>query len=102
RGARASGIMEPIAAEVDPATMDELADYYAGLPAPERAAEVDADLIERGRAIAHGGVPGSRIPACAECHDPTGREAKDRYPSLHGQPASFLARQLELFKARHR
>lgn len=103
RGTRASGIMEPIAAELDQETIDELAGYYSRLTSPEaRPRDEDAELIERGREIALGGIPGARVPACAECHDPAGRQAKDRYPTLHGQPAEYLTLQLKLFKARHR
>ena len=102
-GTRASGIMEPIAAELDEDVIDELAGYYSHLPAPvPPPREEDAGLIARGREIVRGGIPGGRVPACAECHDPSGRQAKDRYPSLHGQPAEYLSMQLGLFKSRHR
>ncbi|HSK80653.1 MAG TPA: c-type cytochrome, partial [Thermoanaerobaculia bacterium] len=59
RGERHSGIMEPIAAGLSPEEMRELALYYAGLEAPAPAPRQTAALaaIERGRAIAHQGVP---------------------------------------------
>lgn len=102
RGTRHSGIMEPIAAGLSSEEMRELALYYAGLkpaPAPRRPAQAS---IERGRAIAHQGVPGRRIPSCMDCHGPGGVRRNPAYPNLAGQSARYLVLQLELFAAEHR
>ncbi|HYD85178.1 MAG TPA: c-type cytochrome, partial [Opitutus sp.] len=99
-GRRHSGIMEPIAAALDPAAIRQLATYYAQLarPAPAASRLGDDVSVERGRLIARDGIPSRRIPACIECHGPNGRRTKDAYPSLAGQPADYLVLQLELFK----
>ena len=41
-----------------------------------------------------------KIPACAGCHDEPDRNPL--YPPLHGQSASYLALQLDLFRQGHR
>ena len=105
QGRRHSGMMEPIAAGLDETLIRELSVYYAGLPVPARANPPqprDPELLSLGRRIAHEGVSTQLIPACIECHGPTGRRMKPSYPSLAGQPADYLILQLELFKAGHR
>jgi cytochrome c553 len=103
RGQRHSGIMEPIAAGLSPGEMRELARYYGNLPAfppPRRAATLAA--IERGRRIAHRGVPEKRVPSCADCHGPGAVRRKPIYPNLAGQYAGYLVQQLQLFQKEHR
>lgn len=105
RGQRSSGIMRPIAASLDEATLRQLVDYYAGLPAKSSGAEpteADRAIVEHGRRIAHEGIRERRVPACVECHEPSGRRTNPAYPSLAGQPVAYLVRQLELFKDGHR
>lgn len=102
-GDRPSGIMAPIAAGLDPATMRALADHYAQLPpAAAPPPERDEADLELGRKIALEGIPARRVPACVECHGPRGRRTKSAYPDLAGQPADYLVLQLELFKKDHR
>jgi cytochrome c553 len=94
-------IMEPIAAGLSDEMIRELAEYYARLGRPASGTKSiagDVALIEKGRKIAHEGIPDSRVPACVECHGPRGRRVKEAYPSLAGQPAEYLLLQLELFK----
>ncbi|HEX7182894.1 MAG TPA: c-type cytochrome [Thermoanaerobaculia bacterium] len=103
RGERHSGIMAPIAAPLSPGEMRELARYYASLPRPSpprRAATLAA--IERGRRIAHRGVPEKRVPSCADCHGPGAIRRKPIYPELAGQYAGYLVQQLQLFQKEHR
>jgi cytochrome c553 len=104
RGTRHSGIMGPIAAGLSRDEMRELALYYAGLEAPSPAPRQPAALasIERGRAIAHQGVPSYRIPSCADCHGPGAVRRNPHYPHLAGQDARYLVLQLELFQQQHR
>lgn len=99
QGARHSGIMEPLSAGLDASAIQELADYYASLPAGRvERSDTDAALVEQGRRIAHEGLPGQRVPACVACHEPDGRRARPDYPALAGQPARYLEQQLELFR----
>lgn len=101
-GARRSGIMQPIAAELDEADWRALAEHYAGLT--ERTAGADGDVphaeaatIERGRAIARDGIPRRGVPSCADCHGPGSQPRNPAYPRLAGQFADYLELQLVLF-----
>ncbi len=98
RGARRSGMMEPIAAGLSPESVRELSDYYASLPAARAAPrETDAASIARGAELARRGVPSRRVPACAGCHGLERKTTKGAYPALAGLSAGYLRLQLELF-----
>lgn len=126
-GERHSGLMEPIAAALTDAEIDELAAYFANLssaptnlvlaadkdaPAPEpnqassgeREEATFAEAIKRGRQIAELGLPAQGVPACIDCHGQGGEGGADlaatnrHYPILAGQSADYLALQLILFK----
>lgn len=89
--------MEPIAAELDSAAIDELARHYAELserPAAERD-DVDPDSIRRGGLIALSGVRDDDIPACVSCHS---TESSGQFPRLAGLSAEYIATQLRLFR----
>ncbi len=100
-GRRRSGVMQPIAAALDDGRIGELARHYAAAPVNIPAAETpiagDADAIRRGRKLAREGDGARRIPACGQCHGPDASERNRLYPDLAGQPASYLALQLQLF-----
>jgi cytochrome c553/cytochrome c5 len=100
RGARASGIMEPLAAALSQEEIHQLAQYYAGLrePVPSPSNQHTSPEIERGRAIAHQGVPTQRVPSCVDCHGPHASRRNPVYPELAGQYADYLLLQLQLFK----
>jgi cytochrome c553 len=104
RGARHSGMMEPIAAALSFEEMRQLALYYGNLPgsASVPSSQETALAIERGKAIANRGIPPQRVPACAECHGPVATRRNPFYPMLAGQHADYLVLQLELFKKEHR
>jgi cytochrome c553 len=104
RGERHSGIMEPVAASLGPDEMQRLAEYYSSLPRrgqPNAAPARNAD-VERGRIIAHDGVPANLVPACVTCHGPGPHRRNPVYPALAGQYADYLRLQLSLFSAGHR
>ncbi len=94
-GARKSGFMQTIAAELSGAQVAALAHYYAGLPARAipAAAPADPALIKRGEAIALYGIPQTSTPACSTCHESNGAKISGS-PHLAGQSATFLIRQL--------
>ncbi len=101
---RNSGIMEPIAAALAEDQRRALADYYAALPAQPRAVTGNTDraAIERGRDIAHFGIPEKDVPSCSDCHGPEGPRRNAAYPLLAGQYADYLVLQLEQFAAARR
>jgi cytochrome c553 len=102
RGKRHSGIMEPIAAGLTPSEMRDLARYFASLPAAPAVRQESTGAIERGRAIAHRGIPGRKVPSCADCHGPGAIRRNPVFPMLAGQDALYLVQQLELFKKKTR
>jgi len=94
-GWRRSGIMQPLAADLRPEDMRELADYYAGLPPSQlQSKNSDAALVERGRKLAVEGRSDAGVLPCATCHNNVGH-----YPRLEGQYAAYMAGQLQLWKA---
>src|SRR5690606_14542224 len=98
-----SGIMQPVAAELDAGEIDRLAAHFAGLAGRSGdAACAGPEAAGRGAVLARHGDPDRKIPACNACH---GRAAGDRnpmYPDLGGQHADYLSAQLELFRERSR
>jgi cytochrome c553 len=100
RGARRSGIMQPVAAELDASALTFAAGYYAAQRA--RAIEpsvADDALVERGRRLAAVGDPGRDIASCAYCHGPQRVARNPLFPPIAGQPYGYLVQQLELFVA---
>jgi cytochrome c553 len=104
RGERHSGVMQPIAAELSPEAIQELAHYYhRQLSSVEKRLEpTQTEMINRGQAIATRGIPQQRVPACMPCHDPNRTHRNPAYPDLAGQYAEYLVLQLELFKRQQR
>lgn len=107
-GERPSGVMQLATAGLDDATLRALARHYAtrgaraGLAEPcvqgDRSRRVDPELIEKGRRIAHAGVPEAGLPPCASCHGPADISRHSRYPELAGQYRAYLALQMRLFR----
>lgn len=96
---RQSGIMEPIAAALDPAATARLVEEYARASPPTVRTEADAQLVAQGREIAERGSPDDQIPACMACH--SGR-ASEQFPVLAGLSSDYIAVQLKLFAEGHR
>ncbi len=101
-GKRRSGIMQPVAADLDEHERRAMAEHYAKQPAkvasvPVRAPAA-AEAVARGRRLAERGNGMRRIPACAACHGPGAGDRNRMYPRLDGQYAGYLALQLRLFR----
>jgi cytochrome c553 len=98
-GARRSGIMQPLAADLAASDRRQLSEYYARLAPPKRApATAGNSRSERGRRLATEGDAVNGIPACDACHSGT---AVATYPRLAGQSAAYMAGQLDLWRAGH-
>lgn len=67
--------------------------YYANLPAPERTGGPAGDP-----SIYFTGDPERDLPACATCHGVDGLGVGAANPPLAGQPAPYLAQQLEAWR----
>ncbi len=118
---RHSGIMQQATSKLDDDEIEVLAKYYAavgpagaaenhaqreagfGIPASWNANDTLslAAAIARGEDLANGRIPGKAldIPVCSACHGPWEQALSHDYPPLSSQPASFLFRQLVLWKA---
>jgi cytochrome c553 len=97
-GLRPSGIMQPIAAELDANATGDLAKYYANLslgPEASRTTTAPPDQVARGQRIATTGVAAGGIPPCVACHV-SGSAAI--FPRLAGQHAPYTAGQLRLWR----
>jgi cytochrome c553 len=94
RGARESGIMEPIAQQMSLEETSALARYYASLPQLHAEVSEDPAGVERGRQIATDGLPESGVPACSSCH----KEDNPQFPNLAGQSAAYLRGQLDVLR----
>jgi cytochrome c553 len=97
-GQRPSGIMQPIAAALEPYKAEEVARYYASLPAARSApgeSPLPADRVARGQIIAVSGVPQKQIPPCLACHRP---DSAALFPNLAGQYAPYIETQLRLWQ----
>ncbi len=93
-GARKSGFMQTIAAELSASQIAALSHYYAGLGvktvAPSR---LDPALVARGAKIAAEGIPDLAIPACSDCHESAGARVSHA-PHLAGQSQTYLRLEL--------
>lgn len=78
-----------------------VAQYYAGLPIPP--APQGCVVPDRGTALLYQrGDARRKIVSCASCHGADGRGAGLGNPPLAGQPASYLADQLDRWRSGRR
>jgi cytochrome c553 len=121
-GARTDAMMAPMAAGLSDEDMADLAAHYSGLPsASEQAAAAASSGSSSDTATASAPVAGavdivSSTPAaaiytgnvaagknkamvCAACHGTDGNSLVPMYPSLAGQSANYIAKQLADFKS---
>lgn len=103
-GNRASDTMHPVAKALRPNEREAMASYYASLSAPKAAGEKKADgkVLAVGAALAQRGDWAKGLPACAQCHGPSGQGVGSSFPKLAGQSAQYIAAQLNAWKAGRR
>jgi cytochrome c553 len=95
-GARPSGIMQPIATELNEATIAQIAAHYARLkPTAHPAGKVPVERIEGGRSIALDGIRADGVPPCLTCH----ASGFEHYPRITGQSSAFVRQQLRVFQS---
>ncbi|MCW5744329.1 MAG: c-type cytochrome [Alphaproteobacteria bacterium] len=99
-GRRPSGYMQLVATWLDDKELESLASAYAGAPAPSGDEPgIDTALLDRGEAIARGGVPAKGVPACLACHVDARNPA---FPEILGLSRRYIGQQIRLFQAGHR
>lgn len=98
---RQSGIMEPVAHDLDDAAIRALAQHYADAgrtgngSATGRAAPAAMGNAERGRRIVDVGLPQARVAPCGSCH---GASRSSQFPRIDGLSFAYIVTQLELFR----
>lgn len=98
-GAREDPVMKPIAATLDDAERQALADYYSKLPLPPSLAKSTAAPADSvGAQLATRGRWSDQLPGCEQCHGPGGVGVGTHFPPLVGQPASYVEAQLKAWK----
>jgi cytochrome c553 len=96
----AVGYMWGMASQLDDASIEALAAYYAGQKAEPSASSAGA-AATRGREIYEHGVPAQGVPACSSCHGPDAHGLQD-FPRLAGQHAQYVLKQLASFQSNMR
>lgn len=94
----AVGYMWGMAAELDDATVEALAAYYAEQKPEPSSAGRDAPLVARGREIFEHGIQSEGVPACSSCHGPDAHGLQE-FPRLAGQHAQYVLKQLASFQS---
>lgn len=100
-GVRQNEIMTPIAKALTDQQRADVAAHYADQQAPESVrppATTDAELLQRGAALAAIGAPERHVQACQNCHGPDGSGLEPSYPVLAGQYEAYLTSQLTAWK----
>lgn len=98
-GARKDPMMSAQVAALSPQDLDNIAAYYASLPAKPAG---HPDAASRGGVLYANGDTAHGIPACQGCHGAAGEgggAAMAGYPRLAGQPASYVAKALTDYKS---
>ncbi|MFL9862838.1 c-type cytochrome [Paraburkholderia fungorum] len=101
-GSRQNPIMQPMAKLLSARERDAVAQYFAGLPpSPGRKASDNESVkpADVGAWIATRGRWDAGLPACVQCHGPGGIGVGATFPPLAGQPASYIASQLNNWKS---
>ncbi|WP_185500324.1 MULTISPECIES: c-type cytochrome [unclassified Burkholderia] len=100
-GSRQNPVMQPLAKLLSPRDRDAVSAYFASLPVPPAIAASDAASIDpanTGAWLATRGRWSQGLPACAQCHGAGGLGVGTAFPPLAGQPAAYIASQLNGWK----
>jgi cytochrome c553 len=106
REARPESPMTSQVANLDDATLRDLAVYFASLPPGPPVRPTDTALFDRGAALYRTGDPARGTPPCQGCHGVDGRGSPlaqtdalySAYPALRGQHADYLIQRLKDFR----
>jgi len=96
-GARPPGAMATIVGLLTRQDMDDLAIYYAKMPAAQGV--TPKQFVQRGGQLYRGGDMSKHITACIACHGPKGTgNAQAGFPLIAGQHAQYTIMQLNAFR----
>lgn len=97
-GARKDPLMSPMAAGLSQDDMSDLAAYYSAQTL--KGLEADPAKLSQGQRLYRGGDASKGVAACAACHGPAGRgNPTALYPSIGGQHAAYVAKQLRAYRS---
>lgn len=97
----AVGYMWGMAGELDDASIEALAGYFAEQKAEPSSGRRDSALVAHGREIYEQGIASQGVPACSSCHGPDAHGLQD-FPRLAGQHAQYILKQLASFQSNMR
>ncbi len=96
-GARPVAEMTALVANLSDQDIADIAAYYAAQTAT--GGNADPSLVERGQSVYQAGNYETGVAACLACHSPTGKgNAPAGFPSLAGQHAAYIEKQLKDFR----
>jgi cytochrome c553 len=104
-GVRPSEIMTPVARSLSQRAMQNVAAYYASLPAAPYRAPLPGPSDKRaaeGRDVAIQGYPGRGVLPCIGCHGVNGEGRAPLFPFIGGQYEPYLVQQLHQYKSGQR
>jgi cytochrome c553 len=90
-----------MAGELDDASIEALAGYFAEQKAEPSSGRRDSTLVAHGREIYEQGIASQGVPACSSCHGPDAHGLQD-FPRLAGQHAQYILKQLASFQSNMR
>jgi len=98
-GARPNDIMSGIAQRLTEHEMEAVSAYYAAIDAPYAPVlgDIDPGTLQWGGQLGAVGSAERGIPACVNCHGPSGTGMPPSVPYLAGQYANYMTHQLELW-----
>lgn len=101
QGYRKSSIMQGFARRLSATQINDVAEYYAGLPsnpvekqARSATPAAPAPPVSRGQLLAQQGNWDKDIPACFACHGEKGAGIAPSFPVLARQNAPYISKQL--------
>jgi len=97
-GDRNNAMMHPVAKTLSAEQLKTLADYYAGLPAPQASGAAPLANAASVEELAKHGRPEQGLPGCVLCHGSGGVGIGEDFPPLAGQSAIYMANQLRAWK----
>ena len=100
-GTRANPIMGPLAANLTPDEMKNLAAYFAAQNTVFAKAKSNG-AGSLGEKIYRGGIAATGVPACAACHGANGAGLPKQFPRMSSQHADYTLAQLRTFRTGER
>lgn len=103
-GNRPNDVMHPVAKSLSVGEREAMASYYGSLSAPKAAGEEKPakKALADGALLAQRGDWSKGLPACGQCHGPSGQGVGSSFPKLAGQSATYISDQLNAWKAGRR